>query len=187
MNLLTILSIGILFTGCVKAKMHQEIKVTSSRIEKENLAEECKAINAVGDIQKLFSVIHKDTRYVLKLLDSKKPELNTELVQEVASRVKENSDLVMTLAQDEWNSPLLLSEIRWELKTSKKALVKKVFFRGEERDDLINLVGLEQSGNSLEVRYQNEATLLEYCQLNQTLVILVEVQNKLFNLYVGEQ
>jgi hypothetical protein len=164
---------------------------------------QCDLINKTGDIFNLLGEIRRDTREIILILDEGKAAKPETLIEVLADNIRRKSELVTELSKNEWTTPDVRHEINWLMSKDdfrntfenfsfSSFKVEKIFFKGEERPDLKKQIRFSLEGNKLYVKYLNAATLLEYCQLNETLMIVVEVKylnsrylnTKFVNLYV---
>lgn len=197
-----ILMLGLFTASCVTNKQQSEMRPFSFEVKGEGkIQAECDLINKTGDIISLLEEIRQDTRSVLRILDRKFYPGIENTVHEYAEKIKANSELVIRLAKEDWTKPHIRQTIKWVL-TDKDfsknqyvydPLVKSVYFQGQERPDLVERVSIDQNGNNFVIEYLNVGTMLEYCQLNETLMLVVEMRTgsfkrpgkKFFNLHVN--
>lgn len=201
-NLMAICLLGLLSVSCVTNKSQSEISHYSlGHNNEDEVMKECGQINQTGNIFQLLADINSDTRSVLYLLEQKSFSGIEDSVHELALRIKENSILVKQLSKTEWSKPDVRHSIKWTLSEKDFSRnqyvfypeIKNVYFQGQERPDLIKRVTIDQNGNNFVIEYMNAGTLLEYCQLNETLMLVLEVKTgsfknpkkKLFNLFVN--
>lgn len=189
--------------SCVTNKVQEEITSFSLVLGGyENIRKECKAIQETGDIFSLLWEIKKDTRLVLQTLERRHYKGMEITIGELAENINQNSVRVIELTKSEWNYPDVRQSIKWHLSDSdfgfrkpyvSDPVVKSVYFLGKEESGLIDRVRVKQEGNDFTIEYLNVATLLEFCQLNETLMIVLEVdvygfagvRKKFFNLNVS--
>lgn len=145
---------------------------------------ECQKIQSTGDIYELLAAIKTDTKAVLKLLDGKSSKDLEVKIGNLANNIDVNATKVMQLSKVEWNDPYLRYSIIWKLDDSHfgsrnlyvyNPTVKNVYFLGKEHPELVSRVKITQRGNDIVIEYINLATMLEYCQLNETLMIVLEM------------
>jgi hypothetical protein len=201
-NLISLCLFGLLSTSCVTNKQQDEIVLYSFEPDGiEKMIQECALINETGDIFQLLAQIKKDVRGVIQVLKGRPYAGMEETIHAYAEEIKVNAALVRQLSKEEWSQSNVRHSISWKLSPKDfsrneyvfEPVVTKVYFQGEERPDLINRVTIDQKGNNFVIEYLNEGTLLEYCQLNETLMFVVEMKTgsfkkpkiKLFNLHVN--
>lgn len=164
---------------------------------------QCDLINKTGDIFNLLGEIRRDTREIILILEEGKEREPETLIEVLADNIRRKSELVTELSKKEWTTPDVRHEINWLIRKEDfrntvenfsfdTFKVEKIYFKGEERPDLKKQIRFSLEGNKLYVKYLNSATLLEFCQLNETLMVVVEVKylnsrylnTKFLNLYV---
>lgn len=201
-KLMAICMLGLISVSCVTNKSQTEISHYSlGHNNEDEVMKECDLINQTGNIFQLLGQINSDTRSVLHLLGKKPFSGIEDRVHALAEEIKENSILVKQLSKTEWSNPDVRHSIKWTLSDKDFSRnqyvfypeIKNVYFLGVERPDLINRVTIDQNGNNFVIEYMNAGTFLEYCQLNETLMFVLEVKTgsfknpkkKFFNLYVN--
>lgn len=201
-QLLILLALGLMSVGCIKIKSNQEIR-SAPEMTSEDLQGNCRSIHETGNIFELLGRIKSDTRQVISLVSETSPTEEMAQIEYLAQEVRKNSDLVMTLAQKDWNHPVVTSEINWRIQdrdlpfhprlvSMKSAEILKIYFQGTERPELRKKFKTRFQGPDLVVTYKGLSTLLEYCQFNETLMVILEVKyraplglrSKFFHLYV---
>lgn len=194
--------IGLLNISCVVNVPQNGTRPYHGPEEAKRIAQECKQINNTGDIYDLLSDIRQDTGKIISIINEGSNNQESK-IQMLADEIKRNSALVTELSKTEWTTPNVRHEVTWSVskenfgKTSsnfyiKSSQVHKVFFLGEEREDLKKRIDVTPQGDKLFIKYMNSATMLEFCQLNETLMVVLEVKyiglryinTKYFNLYV---
>ena len=195
--------IALLVSSCVTNKSQDEMDSFSFNLgNHQEISHACEEIMQTGDIYTLLWEIKQDTREVLRILDGKPFNGMEEVIEGIAQEIRMSSEKVLELTKPEWNAPNVRQVIRWELTEKDFGLkdpylfdpqIKAVYFLGKETPELLSRMKVIQLGNSFTIEYLNKATLLEYCQLNETLMIVLEVKinrffgpkSKLFNLHVN--
>lgn len=201
-KLISLCIIGLMTVSCVTNKEQTEISHYSSGLNGEDeVLNECTLINQTGNIFMLLAKIKNDTRSVLHLLEQRPYSGIEDTIHGYAEEIKSNSDLVIKLSKAEWSRPEVRHSIKWVLNEKDFSRnqyvfdpeIKSVYFQGQERPDLIKRIKIDQNGNNFVIEYLNAGTLLEYCQLNETLMFVLEVKTggfmkpkkKFFNLHVN--
>lgn len=197
-----LLALTSMSVGCIRIKSSQDVR-SAPEANEDDIQRSCRVINETGNIFELLRQIKFDTRRVITLVSGPSPADQAPEIERLAQEVHLNSDLVMKLAQKDWNYPVVTSEINWRIQDKdlpyhprvvriKGAEVLKIFFQGSERADLKERLKIILQGPDLLVSYKGLSTLLEHCQFNETLMIVLEVRyrgplgvrSKFFNLYV---
>lgn len=189
-HLVTIIIILLASSSCVKNKEQNEIiPYTFGKNDIEKISGECSLIAEAGNIFELLRLIKIDTHKVLTLVEGEHFPGIEDKVEGIASAIRKNSSKVIELTKAEWNSPDIRYHIGWHLNENEfgsknqylyNAQVRQVYFQGKERPDLINKVTISQTGNDFTVNYLTASSLLEYCQLNETLMVAIEIKSKTF-------
>lgn len=201
-KLMSFCLLGMMTASCVTNK--QQAEITPYSLERDGEAKilsECNVIKETGDIFKLLAQIKNDTKSVIQILEQRPYRGMEDTIQDYASEIKLNSDLVIKLSKEEWNHPEVRHSIKWVLDESDFSrnqyvfypVITKVYFQGMERPDLIKKITIDQDGSNFVVEYLNAGTMLEFCQLNETLMLVLEVKTgsfkkpkiKNFNLHVN--
>ena len=185
----SLLLLGLISVSCIR-----NVEQTSMRPflmngeHSQMVANECVKISETGNIFELLGLIKSDMKTALMILE--KPGKGAEeQLGVIANRIEVNADKVITLGQPGGNDPYVRHSIQWKLDDShfgSKNLyvfdpkIQKVFFQGKERPDLERRVSVKQKGNDFLIEYINMGTLLEYCQLNETLMIVFEINHGSF-------
>ena len=183
-----------LICSCIKNKSENSIQLHFSEIDQEKLAQDCRAIAKQGNILTLLSEIKSDTRTIFQLLESSNPNDFKDRIILLADGISEKSKKVIRLAPPEWTVEQWDYEINWEItrddligflgtpfKKRSKIIdyqLDSVFFMGEERNDLKDKVFLVQDKESLKISYKNLASSLDFCQLKESLTLLLKVRFK---------
>lgn len=178
-------------SGCYKTKVETQAKLIMNEDEQEHLFNECKVINKSGDILNLLSEIKHETDDVFKLLEGDDILSSQNKVKELASSIDKKSKAVIFLSNTDWVSSIWNYEKVWEINnddfndtigahvkngfTITNSIIQKVYFMGEERSDLLDKIIMKREGNNIQISYKNIGSSLELCQLQKTLMILVEV------------
>jgi hypothetical protein len=201
-NIISLCLFGFLATACVTNKQQDEIMLYSFEADGiERMMQECALINETGDIFQLLAQIKRDVRGVIQVLKERPYSGMEETIHAYAEDIKAKAALVRQLSKEEWNKSVVRHSIKWKINHKYfsrneyvfEPEVKNVYFQGEERPDLISRVTVYQEANNFVIEYLNKGTLLEYCQLNETLMFVVEIKTgslkkpkkKLFNLHVN--
>lgn len=178
----------LIFAGCLRTKPQQSISPKVSASALENIHHACEEIKSTGDLVKLLTLIDKDMQNLMHVLNRENlgaPEEHE--ATELADEIQKNSALVKKLSQENWSNPEVGNEINWEISNADfpllpgevritDAKVHKIYFMGEEREDLLSKVTIDPTANRLKVSFEQDATILEFCQLNKTLMVVVEVK-----------
>ena len=178
---------AVLVLSCVTMRSQETITQVEG-VEENILRSECLAIAEAGNVYELLAQIKFDTKKVLSYLEKRDPRSKTERIEFLAERILQNSELVKSLAKNEWNTPVGESVISWHIDRATSIEVLEIYFQGKKRDDLLKNV----HSNGTFVEYKSQATFLEYCQFNQTLLLVVRVKipgkkSKFYNLYVNPE
>lgn len=187
-----LLALCLMTTSCVQNVEQFSMRTAFFSAAVEN---ECEEIKSTGDIFELLGLIRTDTKNVLSLLDRPSKGVE-EKISVLGERVDVNASKVIRLSKLEWNEPVLRHSITWKLNDTNfgsrnryvyDPKVKSVYFLGKEHAELIPRVRVTQNGNEFVIEYLNMSTYLEYCQLNETLMIVLEIKQDSFgrpkNLY----
>ncbi|MGE3607946.1 MAG: hypothetical protein AB7I27_00060 [Bacteriovoracaceae bacterium] len=190
--------------GCIKNKMQSKITLLKDSQEEKDVLIQCEEIKAIGNMKNTLSKIDQDTQMVITLVDEN-PVDHVEQIEKLANRIKNNSEKVILLSNEKWNIPNVESKIFWNISQNdlskfiprpqlRSAKIKTVYYLGEERLDLLSFIQIKELEDKLKIIYHNNSTLLDFCQLNRTLMIVLELELKtiiqpktrIFNLYVGD-
>ena len=196
MKVSAVLVLTMCLVSCVR-------NIEQAKIEAyKDVSTDCEEIKGKGDIFELLRLVGNDTRSVISLLNRKPTHDLEEKVHAYAKEISKNSALVIELSRGEWNTPDVRHKIVWTMSDkdfgSRNLYVwdpeiKQVYLSGLERPDLVSKFVVDQNGNDFVIEYVNSGTSLEYCQLNSTLMVALEIKSgsfkkpkmKYFNLYVN--
>ncbi len=189
MNALLILG-TLSFAGCYKTKSESQLVFKLDPKEKETLTKQCREMNSYGDIMQLLAEINAETKEVLRLLEAEDMRQNEARITELADSIDKKSYAVISLSREEWIERKWNFEAKWVINKQdfKDVLgthinqfeitgvdLQKIFFHGEEREDLRDNVKVVEGDNEIRISYKNKGSSLELCQLNKTMMILLDV------------
>ena len=188
---ITITMFLLCLTACLKTKTETQSSYGMNQADRAMLAAECKAMAEEGDILALLKIIKKDTDTVLSVLDSENPEKQVAKVSALADRISDNSERVKSLAKGEWVETKYEHTLKWKINVEdfKDLLgahvggfslrdfeVNSVYYMGQKRSDIIPLIETSGDENEITVKYSSRGSSLELCQLEKTMMIVVEVK-----------
>lgn len=202
-------SIVVLITGCLHTKSEQQEVYKLTTEDEKIVSDICFQVTQTGDLWALITRIKAHSREVLSLLSSKNVKSEEKRIAFLADEISSDTKKVQSLSRVEWNTPLYPREIVWKIDETdfpdliavrlKKfnitsVTIKELYVHGERRDDFMNQVKINEASGAYEVRYSNVATGLELCELDKTLVLVVEVQfrnlliqdSRIFSLYIKQ-
>lgn len=176
--------------GCYKTVTEGQFVLKINDAEKETLLNDCRQINAEGDIMKLLAEIKADTNEVIGILEGDDIEGARAQVETLADGIDIKTKKVISLSRGNWVDSRWDYEAKWMLNREdfkdlwgthikngfqlNRAKLQDVYFMGEKRSDLLGNVNLVKKGNTVEVTFKNRGSSLEICQLNKTLMIMAE-------------
>lgn len=184
------LTFCLLFGGCYKTVTEGQFLLKVNNVEKETVLNECREINAEGDIMKLLAEIKEDTNEVIGILEGDDLEGSRSRIESLADGIDAKTKKVISLSRVSWVNSKWNYEVKWILDREdfkdlwgthvkygfelKEAKLQDVYLMGEKRSDLLSHISLNKKGNAVEITLKNHGSSLEICQLNKTLMILAK-------------
>lgn len=178
-------------TGCLKTKSSRQSSVDMTADDKKALMQDCSDMKAQGNIFELLSSIKKDTDRVLVLLSDEKLNTNEEEIRNLANRISENSKKVESLSSENWSTARFNQDIKWDIDVYdfrdligphmrefkiRDFEITGVYLMGGKRDDLLEDITATSDEDGIHISYRNKVSSLEVCELQRTLMIVVEVR-----------
>lgn len=197
-----------ILVGCVRHKAEVQISKGNNAEEEQTISQHCSEIESQGDIFELLRLIKLNTDEVFGILERGNSLDQGEELSLLAKDIQEKSDKVIFLSRSEWTINQWEEKITWELdrRDFKSVLGKlfaggfeileptihSVYYQGQERNDLKEKLQLQSDSGSIVVTYHNRSSSLELCQLQKTMMIILEVKfrnlkwitTRYFNLYI---
>lgn len=211
-QLLISLFLSLTLSSCYKVQKMNNHDLILSHDLSASLKQACGEIRAQGDIMKLMKEIKIETERALHLLENSDLVESEKKLRKLSESIEKKAYLVTSLAKKEWVTPIYDYTAVWAIEAKdlsdlsgshfKKGLefldiqLKGISFSGVSRDDLLSNVNLFWEHDQLiKIEYKEKATALEMCQLNKSLMIIVDlkyrnivnVNNRLFNLTLGNE
>lgn len=186
-------------TSCLKTKTESQTKFHMNEIEKLEVHQACTAMKTEGNILNLLSKIKQDTDQILNLLKQENVTKEEKQISLLAKRISFNAKKVRSLSQDDWTDSKYDHEIQWDITyddfhdllsfyTGTFEIldfdIRGIYLLGEERQDLKDSTRVVYDNDGIHLTYKNKASSLELCQLEETLMIVVEVK---YNALVNEK
>lgn len=150
---------------------------------------ECKKINSTGDLEVELIELEKHNQSVLRIISEGLDENDAHELSVLAENIEHHSGKIIELSKTEWTRINLKYNMEWKLTEADfgKNLIydfklTKIFLQGKERPDLMKEIFYRQlkDNNIVEVKSTLMGSLLDYCQLNKTLMIVFEYKQKHF-------
>ena len=171
--------------GCVHPKNEKNITFNMDPLEYKILQDHCEEINSHGDILKLLQEIKIDVQEVLSLMENP-GKVTRNQISHLAEEIARKSQKVRSLSKSEWTTQRWDHEIVWRIDDQDfrnnfsliEANLESIYFMGQERNDLTGKVKIIQERKLALVKYRSLGSSLEICQLQKTLILLM-------NVYVG--
>jgi hypothetical protein len=188
-----ILLMGLFLLGCVNPKSERNINFIMEPSELIVLKAHCEEINSHGDILLLLQEIKRDSKEVLQILEVPGKGARAEL-SELAARISENSRRISHLSKSEWTTERWQQEVVWRIDEEDfsksigtyfdngfsilNASIESLYLMGLPRDDLNSKFSIEHEGNVVLVKYKSLGSSLELCQLQKTLIVILDVYTR---------
>lgn len=180
----------LLFGGCFKTVREGQFLLRVNDVEKETILNECREINAEGDIMKLLAEIKEETDEVIAILESDNLKDARLRIETLADDIDVKTKKVISLSRENWIQSKWDYEAKWILNHEdfkdlwgthikrgfelKDVKLQDIYLMGEKRSDLLSNIVLVKKGNMVEITFKNYGSSLEICQLNKTLMILTK-------------
>ncbi len=176
-----LLGILLLFQSCYSIR-GSDIPKTSSPVEI------CQSIQGESDIMKELRVIRENHEAIMVLLDEENPWRHEEEIHQLAQEIQESASRVRTVTRDEWTQEKWDYELFWRIKGKQltgnvpapvilqSAQIEKVFYMGQEREDLMASMILEENGRDFSLSFLRKASALEWCDLRHSLFIVIRIR-----------
>lgn len=158
--------------------------------EKSGVVARCKELNAIGIKHEARAEIASDMRKIKKIIGQDDLLSSKDEIVRLSDRIKDNSDRLMQMAKSEYIENSYRQRLVWNLGRKDFGLSEKpgkhlwkiraarivgVYNWQGENDALANRVELSASDDGVVVKLQRTASLIEICQLQETIVIALEV------------
>lgn len=180
-NLLPFMILSVLCFSCIKNRgYHRQVPVLRSG-GVANIEAECGELAKTGNILNVLSSIEKGNNKIIAMVEDGIDETDQGPLEEIGEKLNKDSDALIELSKPEWNVNNLKYLIEWKLNESVfEPKISHVFFKGESRPEFMDYISIAQKGKEIVIKYKTLGTLLEYCQLSETLMIVLEVKYKSF-------
>lgn len=178
-------------SGCLKTKTEYQSQLQLTELERQELAQACSDISAQGNIFDLLAKIKESTKSVLELVEAEDPQKHINEITLLADDISVMTKKVQSLGRTEWNEDKYIQSVTWTIdKKDFKDLVsarvgwfgiydydvKAIYLMGERRDDLKSKFRFKDVQDGFSLTYLDKISSLNYCQLEKTLMIVVEVR-----------
>ncbi len=208
-NCLVLLFVTLFISSCFKVQKKREAEMILSQEERDELIQTCQQLNSQGDMMKLLKEIKNETDNVFEILDSGMMLEKKDQLTKLSESINKKAFLVTSMSRTEWVNPRFEYTASWlisskdfrdlagaHLNGGLKFLDLKlshVILSGQKRDDLKEHIEIKKNDETVyKISFQQAATALEMCQLNQTLMVVVELDyknvinknNRFFNLVI---
>lgn len=149
---------------------------------------QCQEIAALGSLQSARQQIKADMAEIRQLIRADDLVSVRDRVQFLSSRVRQNSDLMIALAQDKYVNDDVLQRLRWELGPQSLGIksqnywkvanvkIERVYNWQGENSGLHPYLRLEHNSQNVIVKLERSASTLEVCQLQQTVAVHLLVE-----------
>ncbi|HEX7674564.1 MAG TPA: hypothetical protein VF412_10345 [Bdellovibrio sp.] len=188
-----ILALLVLFslTGCLKTKSSSQSSIDMTADDKKTLVQDCIDMKAQGNIFELLARIKKDTDRILGILSDEKLNTKEDEIRALADRISENAKKVESLSSEAWTTARFNQDIKWDIDAYdfkdligphmggfkiRDYEISGVYLMGAKRDDLLGNLTMTSDEEGIHISYKNKASSLEVCELQKTLMIVVEVR-----------
>lgn len=187
----------LLCAGVICAMIHgynNQIVLKSQRVafpitQELLLADECYAINEIGEIKVVLAELNEFSKELTDLELSKNPDAYLERVQELRALILERVRLAKKLLKEDWTNGKWVVETNWKITSEglikAKSELADIFIKmeefeltglelgGIERSDLYPLIEIQtpEAKNEMEITLIREASTLELCQMNSSLMV----------------
>jgi hypothetical protein len=192
-HILFLATVLINLSGCLKTKTSRQSSYGLSNTDKAEVQGICEAMEAHGDIWALLRKIKRDTNQVLEILESPEAETQVSEISKLAEGISEASVKVQELAKAEWTEQKYEHGVRWDIDAYDfKDLIgtkvggfvirdfqlNDVYFLGKKRPDLKMQIQVSKDYDGIHVKYESKTSALDLCQLEKTLMVVIEVRYK---------
>ncbi|MCB0350417.1 MAG: hypothetical protein KDD38_04485, partial [Bdellovibrionales bacterium] len=154
----------------------------------EQLQIECQSLEQVGDVHDLIKKIDSDIEAVHNLINNYEiPEVKEEII-DIARRIQMSVDELTAIIDSDYSQNSYLQNVEWEI------IPRNVLIATNDRKWKFLAAGVEQAytwsgeitnahemmnfkieDNVLKVNFARPASLIELCQLQKTLVLVIGV------------
>lgn len=189
-----LLFLGILIlntSACLKTKTEQQSTYSLAAGENLELSQKCEEMYSKGDLMLLLETIKKNTDRIFYLLGQKNIIRNEPEISALADKVSFDTSKVKEISKPEWTNNKFERHISWRIDQSdfdvlniqtgvrfSKVNLIGVYLTGNKRSDLEKNISFSKYKNRIEINYSSKASALELCQLEKTLMVVIEVSNK---------
>lgn len=202
--------VGLSLSACLKAKTETHSSYNLSAKDKAELRNECTEMFKNGDINSLLNTIKMNRNQIMRLLELENFIDYEKEISRLADSISEACDKVKALGKPEWNFSKFDRKISWTVDQKDFKNVFKIntesfsfddvkvlgiSLSGQKRTDLEKNISMLNRGDYLQISYTNKASALELCQLEKTLMIVLEVKHdgfiktytRYFNLIINDE
>lgn len=175
-------------SGCLPAVDGTNFFLSSK--ESKSVSARCRELNRIGDLEGTRAMIAADMGRIKNLIAKDNVEAHREDLSRYSQRVKASTKQLLQLAKPEYVSPDYPQRLRWSLSAEQLGLAEKSEFRwwkiksvslagvydwkGENKA-LKKRMSLRHDQSRIELRLERSASLVDICQLQQTLVVQLNV------------
>lgn len=143
----------------------------------------CQLLRGEGSFPELSKKISSDVRRIDALLEKKSPESQEKEIRRLGSRAIQNSQKLVNLVSSEFGALDYEQKIRWvigsedarSLRPVRAHFVSGYHWKGEA-PYLEEALRIDFEGSQAIVELVRPASLVELCQLQETIVIVLEIE-----------
>lgn len=182
--------VGFSLSACLKTESQSGYSLSPN--DKYQVSRECIEMQKNGNIFALLEKIKISTNHILSLLEQKDV---TQYEQEIfahADIISKVSKNVQELSKSEWSVSKYNRQISWTIDQNDfknffkidtgwfkfdNAKVIDVFLAGKNSPELKKNIFVINLGDKIQINYITKASALELCQIEKTLMIVLEVNH----------
>lgn len=147
-------------------------------------------MNSIGSISSLIKELKRNTKEICELLSSKSPLESSDRIEKIASEISEISSNLQSLSRSEWTELKNKRIIQWKIDELDLRVVNgslnpkieivssqmmQISLMGRPAEHLLHNFIFTQDSSTLSVTYKYNASALDLCQLEKTLVATVKL------------
>ena len=187
---LLILILAWLTTGCLSGSIKTPEATPPSNVLPTDVQSICEEMNSIGSISSLIKELKRNTKEICQLLSSKSPLESSDRIEKIASEISEISSNLQSLSRSEWTELKNKRIIQWKIDELDLRVVNgslnpkieivssqmmQISLMGRPAEYLLHNFIFTQDSSTLSVTYKYNASALDLCQLEKTLVATVKL------------
>lgn len=159
--------------------------------ESAAIISQCQELSKIGNVKELSQEIDLSMMQIEKLLQQKDLTQVEETIRELATQVKDNSNLLVSIIDSKFSVPDHVQNLNWQIKplvyprSMDREIWKisnysfeKIYTWNGESPELASQFKVFTDQNQLSISLTRPATLIELCQLESSMNVIFKIEFK---------